>query len=132
MRLEDVIDPGEEGRYEFSAGETIDPAHIIKGVVDDVLGKTDPGKISARFHRTIVDIIIQVANNYRNETGINKVILSGGSFQNRYLLSQCEKRLQHDGFYVFSHRQFPSNDGGIALGQLVIAAKRRETGKLLI
>ncbi len=62
----------------------------------------------------------------RQETGLKKVILSGGTFQNRYLLANLEPALRNSGFDVYAHSRIPSNDGGIALGQLAIAAKRRE------
>ncbi len=129
MRLENIIDVNEHGIYDFHSGSTIDPGPMIQGIVGD-LGKGVPvEKISARFHRTIVEIILRIAESLRNENNINKVVLSGGTFQNRFLLSEAEERLQKKEFQVFTHRLLPSNDGGIALGQLVIAAKKREEGK---
>jgi hydrogenase maturation protein HypF len=58
----------------------------------------------------------------KTESGINKVIFSGGTFQNKYLLERVETKLTNQGFNVVSHKKVPTNDGGIALGQLVIAA----------
>ena len=82
--------------------------------------------ISARFHNTIISIIFATANDMRNETGINKIILSGGTFQNKYLSEKIENILINHNFELFVPQSIPSNDGGIALGQLAIAAKRRE------
>jgi len=61
---------------------------------------------------------------------LNAVVLSGGTFQNRYILEKTETLLEENGFNVYSQKLVPSNDGGIALGQLAIAAKRREMGAL--
>jgi len=122
------MDQDETGQYDFHLGHAINPELIIKGIVQDIYSNKPARVISAKFHRTIVQIILQVASKLTEETGINKVVLSGGTFQNRYILSECEKGLQNTDFEVFTPRDFPSNDGGIALGQLIIAAKRRETG----
>lgn len=75
-------------------------------------------------------LFVDLAKRMRKESGINKVVLSGGTFQNRYLLENSIQLLENLGFEVFSHRQVPSNDGGIALGQLAVAAAlRREKQK---
>jgi hydrogenase maturation protein HypF len=85
-------------------------------------------EISSKFHNTIIEVILAVADKIRTETGLNKVVLSGGSFQNAILLEKSEYLLTKKGFEIFSHSLVPSNDGGIALGQLAIAAKRRSLG----
>ena len=64
----------------------------------------------------------------RQKTGIEKVVLSGGTFQNRYLLEKAGNLLHKNGFRPYFQEHIPSNDGGIALGQLAIAAKRRSLG----
>ena len=61
-----------------------------------------------------------------NKSGINKVVLSGGVFQNKYLSEGTMDLLQKNNFEVYSHSTVPANDGGIALGQLAVASKRRE------
>jgi hydrogenase maturation protein HypF len=128
MRLENLIDPEETGQYEFLIDKTIDPKRIIQCIVDDIKSNLKTSSISTKFHRSIVSVIHKLAIQYRDQTGINKVVLSGGSFQNKFLLAETEKSLTDQKFMVFTQSQFPSNDGGIALGQLVIAAKRREIG----
>ena len=62
----------------------------------------------------------------KQKTGIKKVVLSGGTFQNKYLLSNIENRLSENNFEVFKSSQIPSNDGGIAFGQLIIGAKQKD------
>jgi hydrogenase maturation protein HypF len=128
MRLENIIDLSEHGEYEFECGQVISPALVIQRITEDVLNKVPAGKISARFHRAVVKMIVRSAVDQRDVNGIGKVVLSGGSFQNRFLLSEAERKLKQEGFRVYSHQQIPSNDGGIALGQLVIAAKKRSAG----
>lgn len=126
MRLENLIDESEKGRYEFRLTGTINPELIIKGILDDLDKKTAIGRISAKFHRSVVDMIVQSACRIKSETGLSKAVLSGGSFQNRFILSNAETELAKNNFEVFTHKNIPSNDGGIALGQLIIASKRRD------
>ncbi|HEX3031858.1 MAG TPA: carbamoyltransferase HypF, partial [Bacillota bacterium] len=78
-----------------------------------------------KFHLGVASMINQVAARLREDTGLNQVCLSGGVFQNLLLLKTCVKLLRKNGFRVFTHRQVPCNDGGIALGQVVIAGRRR-------
>jgi hydrogenase maturation protein HypF len=70
--------------------------------------------------------IFETVNAIRESEGINKVVLSGGVFQNKYLLEQTTEILAKNNFEVYSHAIVPTNDGGIALGQLAVASKRRE------
>jgi hydrogenase maturation protein HypF len=128
MRLENIMDTNEKGSYEFQVGEFINPGHVIKNIVRDVLNRVPAGVISARFHRSVVNVVIELAKKYRDENGINNVVLSGGSFQNRFLITESENKLKASGFNVFTQKKFPSNDGGIALGQLAIASMRRKFG----
>ncbi|MCJ7833595.1 MAG: carbamoyltransferase HypF, partial [Deltaproteobacteria bacterium] len=94
---------------------------IIQGVVRDVLKKNPPGCISRRFHLTLMEVLTQVCKKIRDDSGIEKVVMGGGVFQNRTLLAGMEERLQKEGFQVYSKALIPSNDGGIALGQAVAA-----------
>jgi hydrogenase maturation protein HypF len=81
--------------------------------------------IAARFHNTIIEASVQAVMDAQHTNGTRKVVLSGGSFQNRYLLSGITKNLQAIGLQVLTNIQVPVNDGGIALGQLAVAAARR-------
>lgn len=131
MRLESVIKPDCRGKYHFEVlGSQIVFQTMFHQMMGDIQQKAGIGEISAKFHNTIAAIILTIARRLREETGLEKVVLSGGTFQNRYLLGLTEQILKDQKFTVFAHRQVPSNDGGIALGQLIIAAKRRVIGLL--
>ena len=130
MRLESVASAGIDFGYPFDLGDVISFESTVRVIVDDIADGIDVAEISAKFHNTVINVIFAVASQIRKETGINKVVLSGGTFQNKYILSRIERILEKERFEVFSQLKVPSNDGGIALGQLVIAAKRRELGML--
>jgi hydrogenase maturation protein HypF len=130
MRLENIIDINESGYYDIHIGNTIDPGPMIRSIVSDIKNKVPVGTISAKFHRSIVNIITRSANKLRTESGINKVVLSGGTFQNRFIVSETNNDLRNNNFQVFTPCIFPANDGGIALGQLMIAAKAFNEEKL--
>jgi hydrogenase maturation protein HypF len=125
MRLESSIAPRVNDFYSCDIDLVVDTHAIIRAVVEDIIHGVDVPVISARFHNTIVEIIFRVTEKLRDETGINSTVLSGGVFQNRYILSNTERALSSRSFTVYSPESIPANDGGIALGQLVVAAKRR-------
>lgn len=93
-------------------------------IMKDIKNQVPVSVISAKFHNTILTIILKVVKRLSQDSGLKKVVLSGGSFQNCYLLSNSIIMLQEQGFEVFAHENVPTNDGGIALGQMAIAAKR--------
>ncbi len=126
MRLESALKGGITDSYPFDLDTIISFESTIKAIVEDILDGEDTGEISAKFHNTFINVIFATISQLRKETGLKKVVLSGGTFQNKYVLSRVEKILQKEKFEVYSQCKIPSNDGGIALGQLVIAAKRRE------
>lgn len=97
----------------------LDWSSLIEAILADVKSGIHVGRISAKFHNALVEAIVAVATH----AGQNRVILSGGCFQNRYLTERAAKRLQAEGFRPAWHQRVPPNDGGIALGQ-VVAAKR--------
>jgi hydrogenase maturation protein HypF len=127
MRLETAITPGINDSYPFSTDKTIVFSETFRSVVDDLKKGKSAGMISAKFHNTIIKVVERIVEKIRQETGLKKVVLSGGTFQNRYLLENLEPGLKKAGIDVYAQNQIPSNDGGIALGQLAIAARRRET-----
>ncbi|MDO8898674.1 MAG: carbamoyltransferase HypF, partial [Bacteroidales bacterium] len=98
-------------------------------ILKDLKMGVSVSEISAKFHNTMALLVLTVAKKIRNTTGLNKIILSGGTFQNRYLLEKSIFVLRDSGFEVYAHQKVPSNDGGIALGQMAIAAKRRSMKK---
>ncbi len=126
MRLESLIEDNCIDTYSFKMGKTIEVEPMIKEIVNDIINGVHEGVISAKFHNTVISIIFAAVNEVRQRTGINKVVLSGGTFQNRYLLQKTENKLIKENYQVFTPVAIPANDGGIALGQLVIASKRRE------
>lgn len=129
MRLESAIHPGTMGLYSYATGDNdISLAPTVREIVEDIKQQVNASIIAAKFHTTVVDMICSQVEKIGNETGIGKVVLSGGTFQNRTVLGKSEKWLKRLGFQVFSNTRIPVNDGGIALGQLIVAAKRRELG----
>lgn len=128
MRLEAIINESIDGRYDFQKQGDISFVLMIAQIVKDIQYGISLEEISAKFHNTIIEVILEVCSGLRDSENLNKVVLSGGTFQNRYILARVERKLMADGFEVFSHKKIPSNDAGIALGQIAIAAKRRATG----
>jgi len=94
---------------------------LFSAIIYDLQGDTTQARIAARFHNTIARMIRELCQVISDETGITQVVLSGGVFQNRLLLRKTVSLLEASGFDVFTHRQVPCNDGGISLGQAVIA-----------
>jgi hydrogenase maturation protein HypF len=127
MRLEASISYPSTEMYEFEYSNSfISLKKMWIELVDDIKNKKPSTEISVKFHNTVVQIIIDSCNRMRSKTGINKVALSGGSFQNKYLIEKTENLLNVNKFEVFSNNAFPTNDGGIALGQMYIAANKRK------
>lgn len=127
MKLESCIETDCKGKYLYHIeGKTIVFYKMFHQIIKDIRRSAPASLISAKFHNTIVSLIIDLSKRLKKETGINKVVLSGGTFQNKYLLGLTENLLLKEGFEVFSHEKVPSNDGGIALGQMAIAAAFRQ------
>ena len=126
MRLESLVRKDCTESYPFQNLETFCFDQTIRNIVKDIRNGIDKGTIAAKFHNTIISVIFEFANSIRLNQGINKVALSGGVFQNKYLLEGALEILQKNNFEVYSHSKVPANDGGIALGQLAVASKRRE------
>jgi len=99
----------------------IEPEVIISGIVEDIKKDIPQGFISLKFHNTIVNIIVDACVKIREKTDIKNVALTGGVFQNIFLLKRTMAQLQNRGFIVFTHHRVPTNDGGISVGQAVIA-----------
>ncbi len=130
IEFEALVDAAEGDSYAFGlhidGGRLIvDPGPALASIVDDVRSGTEPGTIAARFHRGVADLIVAAALNVRADTGLATVGLSGGVFQNVTVTQTAKVMLTDAGFEVLVHRLVPPNDGGLALGQAVIAAARR-------
>ena len=93
---------------------------MVEALLEDVEGGTGGPVIAAKFHNGLAEAAVEVAR----RTGENRVVLSGGCFQNRYLTERLVRRLQEEGFRPYWHQRIPPNDGGIALGQIAVAAER--------
>lgn len=120
----------EDGRYAFrldapraGAPCTADPAPLLAAVIADVLDGTPKAVVAARFHHAVARLVRTVCAAARGGTGVETVALTGGVFANTVLSSACAAGLREDGFTVLRHRLVPPNDGGLALGQLVVAAR---------
>ncbi len=125
IELEMSAVPGVDAQYPFeiSHGEPwqIDFRPCIEAIVGDVAARKAVGRIAAAFHNTVARVVVEVCRRLRDAEGIGRVCLSGGTFQNAYLLERTVSGLRANGFEVFLHAQVPPNDGGISLGQAVIA-----------
>jgi hydrogenase maturation protein HypF len=114
--------------YSFEVMEEED-AHVVdfsmmlKAIVRDMEEKRPRGEIARRFHNTIAAAVTDVCGRIRTETGIDRVVLSGGVFQNKLLSEGVSALLSENNFNVFTQRLAPPNDGGLALGQAIIAGR---------
>lgn len=99
----------------------LDPAPLVRAIVADVRQGKTPGEISGRFHLGLAEAIVLLCRELRQEHRIDRVVLSGGVFQNRFLTERTDALLRDASFRVLRHSLVPPNDGGIALGQAVVA-----------
>jgi len=107
--------------YEITNGNNIGLKSLLQSIVEDVRLKKSTEIISARFHRTIADIAVNSCERACQASGLKEVALSGGVWQNQVLLDLVRDGLLKNGFVVYFHRQVPTNDGGLSLGQAIIA-----------
>jgi len=125
IELEVCAQPSVEASYPFEiltgSPWQIDVRPMMEQLVRDVVAAKSVGWISAVFHNTVVAIVVEVCLRLRSEEHIDRVCLSGGTFQNVYLVERAVASLRAEGFQVFLHSKVPPNDGGISLGQAVIA-----------
>lgn len=127
MELETIAAGRSTKRYPFDIADEggkliLDVRPLVRAVAGERIRGKDPAAIAAAFHRTIIEAIAAMAVRIREQTGLDKTVLSGGCFQNRVLLEGTVQALEKVGFTVFTHRLLPTNDGCIALGQAVVAA----------
>jgi hydrogenase maturation protein HypF len=126
MLLESALDPAEKGGYSFEIIENqVSFVPAIRQIVKDKLGGMSTGRISAKFHNTLVELIIQLSKQIRAESGLNRIVLGGGTFQNRYLSENVLTKLAQERFEVYLPHRIPVNDQGIAAGQIAIGAYKR-------
>ena len=126
MLLENFIDPEIQTSYAFSGDEVLSFRPMIKEIVQDIRQKTALTGIVTRFHNTVVNAVLTQVKSCASKSGSNTVVLSGGTFQNKYLTEKIVYLLERNDFKVYFPREIPANDGGIALGQLAIAAHQNK------
>ncbi|MFC2168054.1 carbamoyltransferase HypF, partial [Acidobacteriota bacterium] len=120
MKLETVASKGVKDYYHFDIdGQDIDMRNVIRELVED---KASVPIKSAKFHNTLVNIIVDITQRFRETKGIEKVILGGGVFLNSYLLSHVLNKLTDKGIKVFMPKMFSFGDEGISAGQAFYAA----------
>ncbi len=125
IELEGIADTAASDVYEFRLeGDQIFAEPIVRRCVEDLLDEVPVGQISARFHLSVAHLILNVAEKVREEKHLNRVVLSGGVFQNMWLLERVTQLLRENDFEVFTHSRVPANDGGISLGQAAVANAR--------
>jgi hydrogenase maturation protein HypF len=132
IELESLVDPDEQGVYAFDVSgpegadlgsmTVIRPGPLFQSIVSDFLGGTPAPRIAARFHNGLAHMILEISSHLRLRYGITAVALSGGVWQNLTLFQKTLSLLKGDGFEVFVHHQVPTNDGGVSLGQAVVAS----------
>jgi len=110
-----------------TAPALIDWKPLVIGIIDDLGRGSSPREISLEFHESLVDSIVQVAR----ITGEERVVLTGGCFQNKYLTERAVEELERVGFRPYWHQRIPPNDGGISLGQVIASADPLQEGSLL-
>lgn len=108
--------------YPFAfQGPVIDPAPVFAQILADIDAGIPAPAIAERFHGTVIAMVVEAACRVREKTGLFRVVLSGGTWQNRYLTGAAKHVLQNHGFTVYRHRQVPPGDGGLSLGQAMVA-----------
>jgi hydrogenase maturation protein HypF len=122
IALETIADPNEQSSYDFPIEDgQILVSPVIRAIVHDLKHKIAPAIISARFHNGLSACAVHVSERLRSQTGLRQVALSGGVWQNKTLISQTITALKASGFEVFWPRKLPTNDGGVSLGQALVA-----------
>jgi hydrogenase maturation protein HypF len=120
---------GEDSSYPLELkpegkGWVIETRTLFEALVRDLRAEVPVSRVSRRFHNGLVEVFARLAMRLREQTGLDRVCLSGGTFQNAYLLERLVARLAADGFHVFTQAEVPSGDGGLSLGQALVAAHK--------
>jgi hydrogenase maturation protein HypF len=131
IELENVIaEPAGEEAYQLELTPSgdgpliIDTKPLFAELLDDLRRRAPVPMISAKFHRGLVEVFARIAQHIRERESLNRVCLSGGTFQNRFLAEHLQQRLAGLSFEVFAHSEVPAGDGGLSLGQALVAAHR--------
>ena len=111
----------QDGRWQ------IDPSPLFGAIVEDLRRKVRTETISRRFHNGLVETLVRLACMLRQESSINRICLSGGTFNNLLVFEHLIRKLESRGFEVFTHSEVPTGDGGLSLGQALVAAHSAPT-----
>lgn len=126
IELESICQPKYKGNYSYNIIQKpeseyiVDTEEMFYQIINDLKNNKDRNEIATLFHNTVAEIILSMCVKIRERYGINKVVFSGGVFQNSFLLTQTLKRMRRQNFAVFLHKKMPPNDACISLGQAVI------------
>lgn len=125
IEFEAMADSAEAGQYVFGveAGQ-VRVRSVVEALIKDVMAGIPTSKISARFHNGLAEAVRETVQKISRDTSLRSVVLSGGVWQNMTLLQKTISLLRKDGFEIYIHREVPTNDGGLSLGQAYIAASR--------
>ena len=130
--LAERVVPADHERYPFGTSEGrdgvrwLESAPMWQALLADLASGVSPALISARFHKGLAVAVAELAADLLREQAAGRTVaLSGGCFQNKLLLEEVKRRLEADGVAVLIHAKVPANDGGLSLGQAVVAAARR-------
>ena len=125
IELEAISEMDIEESYTYKVIEQdmyiIEPYGMIIEAIKDKTKGVSAKIIASKFQNTIVNLTVSICVRIREDSGINEVVLSGGVFQNSFLLKKIFFNLKKDNFQVYTHKDLPSNDGGVAIGQIIIA-----------
>ncbi|MFQ5568965.1 MAG: carbamoyltransferase HypF [Rhodothermales bacterium] len=126
IALEMAVDVSVEEHYSAALANVVGSGALpvvplIQAMVADIRRGVPVGAVAARFHRSVAEIFLRAAEAAREQHRLHRVGLSGGVFQNMQLFTMLVRRLQDRGFEVLAHSNVPTNDGGLALGQVVVA-----------
>lgn len=125
IEFEAMADSAEAGQYVFGVESgRVRVGSAVEALIKDVMAGIPTSKISARFHNGLAEAVRETVQKISRETSLRSVVLSGGVWQNMTLLRKTISLLSKDGFEIYIHREVPTNDGGLSLGQAYIAASR--------
>jgi hydrogenase maturation protein HypF len=124
----DPYECGGAGTSDERCAAEVDFRPVIRQIAVDLATGASPGTISRRFHSGVVAMIVAQCEAHRRAHGVTQVVLSGGVFLNEFLVVNSLVGLRRAGFDAYAHRLVPANDGGIALGQVMVAGARLRSG----